>query len=381
MRILLVGHAPWRKTGYGTPMVPVGDCMRTMGHEVFLFAVDEGSGTKMNYNGFDVFTSGDEKWGRDIIKFICKDNGIDVIISIIDSWVLGENGYGRPLSGVPWISWCAIDADPPCAGLIEPFKYASQIWTWSRFGEKALEPNYGERVKYIPLPIDTSTFKYDAESHNNRFALWNIPESEGVQIVGIHADNKFESDRKAISEMLQGFAKFLEVVGKDKAHLLLNSDPYGPVDIVTICQELEIGQNVHITPKSIAGYLMPDNEGLSKWYSSIDVLLHTSAAEGYGLCILQAMSCGVPVIATDNTAMTELINKRNGHLVPAETKTRSPYATWWDRPTPKGIAKGLLTWFNGTKKYKPRDTVKGKYDMVTVYSKLKQALQEAENAI
>lgn len=50
-------------------------------------------------------------------------------------------------------------------------------------------------------------------------------------------------------------------------------------------------------------------------YSAIDLLLITSDTEGTPRCVLEAMSVGVPVIATNVGGLKEIINRKNGCLV------------------------------------------------------------------
>lgn len=53
-------------------------------------------------------------------------------------------------------------------------------------------------------------------------------------------------------------------------------------------------------------------------YAVADAYLQPSKAEGLGLPILDAMACGVPVVATNTGAMTELLQDGRGFLVPSE---------------------------------------------------------------
>jgi glycosyltransferase involved in cell wall biosynthesis len=50
-------------------------------------------------------------------------------------------------------------------------------------------------------------------------------------------------------------------------------------------------------------------------YAVSDVYLSTSKAEGLGLPVLDAMACGVPVIATDTGALRELLDEDRGMLI------------------------------------------------------------------
>lgn len=48
-------------------------------------------------------------------------------------------------------------------------------------------------------------------------------------------------------------------------------------------------------------------------YSACDVFLHTSAYEGFGLPVLEAMACGCPVVSSNSTSLPEVVN--NGGIL------------------------------------------------------------------
>jgi len=56
---------------------------------------------------------------------------------------------------------------------------------------------------------------------------------------------------------------------------------------------------------------------LKEYYNSADVLVLSSLVEGFGLVLLEAMACGVPVITTPNSAGPDIVNEGvNGFIVP-----------------------------------------------------------------
>lgn len=59
--------------------------------------------------------------------------------------------------------------------------------------------------------------------------------------------------------------------------------------------------NIHVVPSP------PDDVSMSALYTDCDALLFPSRLEGFGLVALEAQACGLPVIATNCSALTEVI--------------------------------------------------------------------------
>ena len=53
------------------------------------------------------------------------------------------------------------------------------------------------------------------------------------------------------------------------------------------------------------------NNQLNKYYSNADVMVQPSIEDGFGLVIAEALACGCPVIATENTGAPDLFNNKN----------------------------------------------------------------------
>lgn len=68
-------------------------------------------------------------------------------------------------------------------------------------------------------------------------------------------------------------------------------------------------------PDKTEFFLSPHQTQIKDIYSACDAWLFTSIKEGFGLPILEAMSCKTPVIATPAGAATNLITPENGILV------------------------------------------------------------------
>ncbi|MEI6610843.1 MAG: glycosyltransferase family 4 protein, partial [Deltaproteobacteria bacterium] len=58
-------------------------------------------------------------------------------------------------------------------------------------------------------------------------------------------------------------------------------------------------------------------EDMPKLYRNCNILLFPSVREGFGLAAAEAMSCGIPVVATDCSSLPELIDDgKGGFLCP-----------------------------------------------------------------
>jgi glycosyltransferase involved in cell wall biosynthesis len=97
---------------------------------------------------------------------------------------------------------------------------------------------------------------------------------------------------------------------------------------------------------------------LAKQYNGFDVLMNLARGEGFGVPILEAQSCGIPVVATDYTSMTELV-QGHGWLVPpfaseyhGGVKLRNGLNSLWALPDEYKAADALEDAYNHPEKRK-----------------------------
>ena len=70
---------------------------------------------------------------------------------------------------------------------------------------------------------------------------------------------------------------------------------------------------------------IPENE-LVKWYNRNELFLlpsYSAEQEGFGIVLLEAMACGVPVVTTNIVGMAEEIEKENAGIVITPTDAES----------------------------------------------------------
>ncbi len=332
MKVLLASHAAWRRTGYGGPVRHLVRQWRRYGHSVDVLAQKEYGPAVLDYATKENETirhymppEGDPQ-GESVYMGIAHMRGCDLIVSLCDPWVLkNPNGYGGA-DFAPWIAWFPVDQSPPQRGLAESVQDAQLRLAFSEWGASLMN-DVGVASKAMRLGVDLDTFRPMADNPIgfNGFA------------VGLVASN-LHRDRKNLENAMFAFSDFART-HKD-ATLVVWSDPDGWIDLPGIVKALGLHNQV------IFGDVWSRNYGataeyMALLYSSFDVLLLPSAAEGFGLPLIEAMACGTPVIAGRNSSMTELVPPECGWLIEDSDAEYSWLGGWWRRPTVAGIQEAL----------------------------------------
>jgi len=122
--------------------------------------------------------------------------------------------------------------------------------------------------------------------------------------------------------------------------------------VVLLCKSLNVDPSVDVRANVAALNLTPaggrihfaenaliPTHQLGALYHSADCFVLTTRGEGWGMPIIEAMACGLPVIATDWSAHRDFMNERNSYplpiddLVPAEAKCPYYAGFKWAQPS------------------------------------------------
>lgn len=80
-------------------------------------------------------------------------------------------------------------------------------------------------------------------------------------------------------------------------------------------------------------------------YNAADLMVSPTMAEGFGLCLAEAAACGVPVVATDYSAVSEVVGP-GGVLIPIAGTITNAYAHEWalvDEPAMTAAVERLVS--------------------------------------
>lgn len=198
-------------------------------------------------------------------------------------------------------------------------KWTNRLW-WRLLGTPALQRAdhvvvisqfvYKEATQILQLPPERVSVVYPYAPS------WHTPTPDALQriVQRYHLPLPFIlfvgtlEPRKNLSFLLRVFAHASQM--QDFPHHLVLVGPKGwhHSEPLTLAQQLNIAHRVHQT-----GYV-PETD-LIALYHLADAFCLFSHYEGFGYPLLEAMSTGTPVLATDTASLPEIVGEA-GYLVP-----------------------------------------------------------------
>lgn len=267
-------------------------------------------GLTLTLDGFKIYPGFDDPYGNDVIGAHTAHFGANLVTPLIDIWVLRDTA--QKIAPALFCPWLPIDHDPVPQQFLDALQGAHLPLTYSEWGHKMLA-DAGIPNEYIPHGVETSVYRVIPDREEVRkFKRWLTKEEECHLSVMVAANKGFP-DRKWFQGQLECWRDFAKDKPKAKLYIHSLSTPiHGGVDFGTLVKQLGLDGRV-IFPHPYLYRLGYPPEHLALVYNAADVLLAASMSEGFGIPIVEAQSCGCPVITTNFSAMPELVTW--GHLV------------------------------------------------------------------
>lgn len=312
VKVLWSSNAPWSPTGYGQQTKYILRGIRDLGYPVACHAWWGLEGGPTEWEGIRMFPRHLDGYGNDAMPYYCRQFRADVLITLIDLWVMDTN-LGH-LGNTRYCPYYPIDsADPIAPAVAERFNHAHRLIVYSKYAEREVknyqDGKYAERVRYVPHGVDCSILKPASDEEKAAFRRKYFPDwPADAFICGQVAANKGYPARKSFPEVMEAFAMFAQ--NHPEARLYLHSyaesDFKGP-NLQQMAAHYGITDKTRLAnPRMLLASDYSD-EMMREIYCSLDVLLSPSQAEGFGLPILESQSCGTSVIVNDHSAMSELV--------------------------------------------------------------------------
>lgn len=238
---------------------------------------------------------------------------------IVQTWLFAANAYGRWAAwrtGVPhivasercadyWKSWWHFTIDRFLA------RRSDAVVVNGRYVQDFYASHGIPRDKIVVIPNAVLEPPLPSDSRRAMLLEFGLPdEARVIALVGRLWPQKRVEDAIWAADLLKRI--------RDDVHLLVIGD--GPLRerLIQYRDQIEIADRVHF---------VGHRTDLPRWLPHFDVLWNTSAYEGQSNAVLEAMACGVPVVAADIPGNRELIvPDETGFLVPAGKSGRAPLA-------------------------------------------------------
>lgn len=300
-KLLWHSNAPWAPTGYGNQTGLF--CPELAEHyDVRISSFYGLEGAPLVYDGIKVLPGVGNSYGNESLAAHAQQffGGLrdGLLFTLLDVWVLDT----QLMSRFDACSWVPVDHDPTPPRVRRFFAESGAVpIAMSRFGEEQLQEF---EPLYVPHAVDCSTFKpYGRDAARERFDI-----SKDEFIVGMVAANKGNPSRKSFVAALQAFAE-LRKQHSDAVlylHTELEGKAHGvPLEPVVEALGIPAGA-LRVTSQYALEFEPTPPKLMAALYSAFDVLLAPSTGEGFGIPIMEAQACGVPVIVTDFSAMQEV---------------------------------------------------------------------------
>ena len=258
----------------------------------------------------------------------------DLTIALKDAWVLSPADYRDTRAAV----WLAFDTEPlgvpdrqffAASGARAVCVSAAGQKMATAAGQQHAIPGLTAAL-CVPSGVDTGL--WTPGSREAARELLGLP--QGVFTAGICAANI--GPRKAWGEQLAAFAAYRRT--HRDALLLIHAAPDHPEGI----NLYQLADHLGIRDAVLFGeHTAMDDAQMANWFRSLDVLMAASYGEGFGLPIVQAQACGVPVIGTRCSAITEKIPPGTGWLVRGQRWWNPHHQAWWTIPNVREITLAL----------------------------------------
>lgn len=339
MKILIHSNGPHVPSGYGQQARLAGKILRDLGHEVAFSCFSGLGGQPIKWDGYTLFPMGMLEFGIDVIAGHARTWGADVVIPLMDLWKLAP--VARELGEAPFlvapllVTDCEAEnggpsvADQQVLGALMGYPAAV-----SEFGLARLKA-VGINSYVVPHTFDPAVFRPFAQA--DRTALRSENSTTDKFVIGIHAANN-DALRKGFIEQFAAFARFSKKHPDAMLNVFSIYNTSRGHNLVELASDLGISDKVMWMPtyEQVAGLL--GDEFVAAWFNSIDVLSMCSYAEGFGIPAIQAQACGIPVVATDCSALAELV-RPSGWLVKGQRFWNPVHHAWWVRPNEDDIVK------------------------------------------
>jgi len=304
-RIVMISDMDATGSGYASITTALGSRLSDLGHQVKIIGLSyNGEEHKYGFSLFPCLGLQDAFAMLNNMKVMFEP---DVVIGLADI------PNQEPLSNmakkleIPYICITPMENGPLCATWATYLSQTDKCYVMSEFAVKECE-KMGVKAEHLTIGIDTDSWKPPTPEERSK-----LRDSYGIKdefVILTVADNQ---ERKNLWGALASLEIFKHNFGKPfKYWLVTRENQYVGYRLRDLASQCGILKELTIFERGMPFKML---WGL---FAAADVFLLSSKAEGLGLPVLEAMGCGLPVVATKTGALLEHLKEKRGLLVHPE---------------------------------------------------------------
>lgn len=278
------------------------------------------------------------QFGELLFDAVCLDFLPDIVCDIRDFWMLD---FAERSPFRPYFKWCimpTVDARPQARQWVATYQSADACLTYSEWAGEVLKQQSGNKINYIGIspPSAHSAYQPIEDKAGLRASMGIDPEAK---IIGTVMRNQ---RRKLYPDLFQAFRLLLDSVEDSSKYYLYCHTSYPDLgwDIPELLQQYQLSSKVYFTyicgqtgrpfPSLFKGAITQspytgqfgaslssvktgvDYEDLCKIMNLFDLYVQYANCEGFGLPQVEAAACGIPIMATDYSAMESVVRNLGG---------------------------------------------------------------------
>lgn len=319
LRVLIYGDYYQDNSGFAKEIRNMIPTMIEEGHEVAQVALNYSGVIPKNRN-FKIYPTKlkgtSSYWAPEVLDIALDDFQPDILFSVCDYFTIPHIAAiaSKPREKKTyWVNWGVVDGQPMRRQYAESAGWIDYNLTQSKFGAKilkeALDKVYGlSQAEVFYPPIDLDVFKpLNREPLRGKF---KTEERFSILFVG---RNQHRKNTPVLMEAVKKIRKIItniQIVLHSTQTVTPQGIPEG-YDLPALVENMDIEKNV----SSVRAKGALTEEVMNEIYNAVDLLVLPSFGEGFGLPIAEAFAAGTPVIAANNSSMSELLQDGRGVLV------------------------------------------------------------------
>jgi len=312
MKITILSDSPLICTGYSNQAKLLAKYLKEKGHEIDFLAnsytgqvmkkTELTDGTIFDYK---IHGQRSQYFQNEMSKLI-KEIKPDIFFILLDTFMLFPWFLNIDTSPARTMFWFPTDGGTGmpknCENILRKIDKPVAM---SQFGQKQVKDYHQIETNYIPHGTEPDRFFKLTDGERLKLRQkWGLLDKF---VVGVVARNQ---PRKMLDRTLKSFKLVAEKI--PNAILFLHLDPKdqaAPFDIYSMASFYNLENRIRFSGMDAMKAF--DWTQMNEVYNLMDVFFLSTSGEGFGIPIIEAMACEIPVVATSYTTTPELVELNN----------------------------------------------------------------------